>query len=143
MSTAVIGYTPELNGEDYALGLSVEAQESLKQYEKIYWHYHYPVSRPEDYLIEFYSLVSTWHKDTQTASSALEMSTHPGYQRIIGMGKKVVPLLLRELEERPDHWFWALGAITGENPILPEQRGKVGEMAKAWLDWGKDAGYEW
>ena len=34
------------------------------------------------------------------------------YQRIIGMGLPVVPLILEELEREPDQWFWALEAIT-------------------------------
>lgn len=143
MSPAVISYVPELKDEDYALGLSEEVQENIKQVQDIYWHYHFPVSRPEDYVTEFYSLLLTWYKDTQTASSALEMSTHPAYQRIIGMGEKVIPLLLRELEKDPDHWFWALESITGAHPILPSQQGNIGQMAKAWLGWAKDNGYEW
>ena len=143
MSTAVIGYTPELNGEDYGLGLSVEAQENLKQYQEIYGHYYFPVSRPEDYVTEFYSLVNEWKRDTQVTSTANNLIMHPAYQRIIGMGKGVIPLLLRELQDRPDHWFWALEAITGVHPILPIQQGKVDEMAKAWLNWAEQNGYEW
>ena len=72
-----------------------------------------------------------------------KMSLHPAYQRIIGMGQPVVPLILRDLEQEPDHWFWALQSITGENPVLPEQRGNLELMATAWLAWGKANGYRW
>lgn len=143
MSTAVIDNTAEIHGEDFALGVSKEAQESLKQYPKIYWHYHFPVSRPEDYIAEFYNFVNEWKRDTQLISTANELIMHPAYQRIIGMGEKAIPMLLRELHERPDHWFWALEAITGVHPILPSQQGRVDEMAKAWLNWAEDNGYEW
>jgi hypothetical protein len=34
-----------------------------------------------------------------------------------------------------------LSAITGENPIKPEQRGRVKQMASAWIDWGRNQGY--
>jgi len=59
------------------------------------------------------------------------------YQQIIGMGEAVVPLLLEELQREPDQWFWALEAITQENPVPPESAGKVRPTAEAWAAWGK------
>jgi hypothetical protein len=69
------------------------------------------------------------------------MSQHPAYQEIISMGTQIVPLLLSELKINPLYWLSALNAITGENPIKPEQRGKVKQMASAWIDWGRNQGY--
>jgi hypothetical protein len=69
------------------------------------------------------------------------MTAHPAYQEIVAMGQEVVPLLLRDLEQEPDHWFAALGAITGAQPVPPEDRGDIEKMAAAWLRWGKDHGY--
>lgn len=57
------------------------------------------------------------------------------------MGKEALPLILRELEVQPAHWFWALRSISGENPIAPAIRGKFSDMTKAWLDWGRQRGY--
>lgn len=54
-----------------------------------------------------------------------------------------VPLIVRELEREPDHWFVALSAITGVNPVKPEQRGRLQEMAQAWIIWGQANGYRW
>ena len=65
------------------------------------------------------------------------MILNPHYQRIIGMGSQVVPLLLAELERRPDHWGWALEMITGENPVPAEAEGKLKMIAQAWVDWGR------
>lgn len=62
------------------------------------------------------------------------------YQQIIGMGQAALPLILAELAREPDHWFWALEAITQEDPVPAEARGKVPEMADAWLAWGKQKG---
>src|ERR1700729_4415014 len=42
-----------------------------------------------------------WKNDTGHMSSLSKAITHPSYLRIIGMGKKVLPLLLKELRERP------------------------------------------
>jgi len=107
-------------------------------------HYWVPISRKNTNLIQkFYSLASTWIEETSFLSSAKEMAMHPAYQQIIGMGKDVIPLILWQLEKNPNHWFWALKAITGEDPVKPEDRGKVGKMAEAWLKWGKEHGYKW
>ena len=56
------------------------------------------------------------------------------------MGWPAVPLILEELQREPDQWFWALEAITEENPVPPEARGNVRHMAQAWLEWGKQKG---
>jgi hypothetical protein len=56
------------------------------------------------------------------------------------MGPTVVPDILRELKREEDHWFWALRAITGENPVAPEYAGNLEEMAKAWIAWGQGRG---
>ena len=53
----------------------------------------------------------------------------------------VVPLILAELATEPDHWFWALHAITEENPVAPKDSGNVGKMTDAWIKWGRQRGY--
>ena len=63
------------------------------------------------------------------------------YQRIIGLGPKVVPLILVELQKETNHWFWALEAITGENPVPKEDAGDVEASARAWIAWGKKNGH--
>jgi hypothetical protein len=91
----------------------------------------------------FIQLAEQWKQETGMLSIVSKMSLHPAYQRIIGMGQPVVPLILRELEREPDHWFWALRSITGEDPVRPEQRGNLGQMAADWLEWGRANGYRW
>lgn len=88
----------------------------------------------------FRELARRWREDTETMSSIEDMALHPAYQRIIGMGPAVLPLILRELERAPDHWFWALRAITGADPVAPEQRGDIRGMAAAWLAWARREG---
>lgn len=56
------------------------------------------------------------------------------------MGPEVVPLILAELEKKPDHWFWALEAITGENPVSENEAGDMEASAKAWVKWGRQNG---
>jgi predicted DNA-binding antitoxin AbrB/MazE fold protein len=88
----------------------------------------------------FRNLVRQWQRETSHFSSTARMARHPAYQEIIGMGEAVVPLLLAELQRKPDFWFAALRAITGKNPVPAESAGKVKEMAQAWLAWGKAEG---
>jgi|SRR5712692_10495574 len=94
-----------------------------------------------DMIGQFQELAAAWRRDVDWTSSATEMAMHPAYQQIIGMGQAVVPLLLRELQQRPDHWFWALRSITRTDPVPPEIQGNVLEMARAWLAWGRQQGY--
>ena len=91
----------------------------------------------------FHSLVEQWKSETRGISSTEQMSVHPAYQQIIGMGRDVIPLLLRELENNSGRWFWALKSISREEPVMPEQRGKTKEMITAWLNWGREKGYKW
>ncbi len=80
----------------------------------------------------FQQLVNQWQKETRGISSSTEVILHPADQQIIGMGREVVPLLLRELEEKSGRWFWALKSITRQDPVPSELRGKTKEMIKIW-----------
>ena len=91
----------------------------------------------------FLALVREWKAQRGPTSSTTELATVASYQRIIGLGPAVVPLLLRELERQPDHWFWALKAISGADPVPVTSRGKLQEMAQCWLTWGRQQGYRW
>lgn len=90
---------------------------------------------------EFRNLVEQWRRETMHISSTTERATNFAYQQIIGMGEKVLPLIFRELQETGGHWFWALRAITRQNPVPPEARGNINGMAQAWLEWGRQRGY--
>jgi len=57
------------------------------------------------------------------------------------MGSTAVPLILQRLATAPDYWFWALKAITGDDPVAEEHRGDLKAMTKAWLEWGRKHGY--
>lgn len=89
---------------------------------------------------EFARLAQAWKRDTRSISSTTEIATHPAYQRIIGLGREVVPLILADLRQEPCPWFWALPAITGEAPVAASPKGKVRQMAEAWIRWGKQKG---
>lgn len=99
---------------------------------------------PDETLEErFHRLATAWRAATSHLSSSTRMAAHPAYQEIIGLGTAAVPLLLAELARQPDHWFTALKAITGANPVAPADRGRIDRMAAAWLQWGRENGYTW
>ncbi len=89
----------------------------------------------------FNALAAQWKADRGPTSFVAEMAMHPAYQQIIGLGPAAVPLLLQGLQRSPDHWFWALKAITGADPVPPEDRGRINRMAQHWIVWGRRHGY--
>jgi hypothetical protein len=88
----------------------------------------------------FNRLATEWKEQSRFLSNTAQMAMLRPYQRIIGMGPSVVPLILEELRREPDQWFWALEAITELNPVPPEAMGKVRQMAQAWVRWGEQEG---
>src|SRR5262245_52898411 len=85
----------------------------------------------------FQRLAAEWKQQSRFLSNSVQMAMLKPYQRIIGMGLPAVPLILEDMQREPDHWFWALEAITEENPVPAEAAGNVRRMAEAWIEWGK------
>lgn len=87
----------------------------------------------------FRVLVEEWRRETGMHSSIAKKVAHPAYQKIIELGKPVLPLILKELAARPSFWFEALKSISGEDPVEPGS--DVQRAATSWLEWGKEKGY--
>lgn len=86
---------------------------------------------------KFRRLTEQWKRGRGMSSSLSTVTRHPAYQEIALMGEAVLPYIMAELEREPDFWFPALRKITGENPVPARSAGKLDEMAKAWLEWGR------
>jgi len=67
---------------------------------------------------------------------------HPAYQAIIGMGAAALPMILEDLRQNSGHWYWALKAISNEDPVVPGDRGSIKKMRNAWLQWGETKGLD-
>lgn len=78
-----------------------------------------------------------WERETQHLSSPTQKMMHPSYQAILGMGRWIVPILLRDLQQNRRAWFGALSYLTHENPINAKDAGKMDKMIDAWVNWGK------
>ena len=94
------------------------------------------------HMKKFALLVERWKSEVSPfVSSVTQICTSPAYQEIIGMGPSVIPLILRKLQQKVDHWYWALHAITGTDPVDPNSKGNLEKMRDDWLRWGREIGH--
>jgi hypothetical protein len=54
---------------------------------------------------QFRRQADAWKAGRGPSSIVADLIAHPAYQQIIAMGRPVVPLILRELEQQPDHSY--------------------------------------
>jgi hypothetical protein len=90
----------------------------------------------------FRRLEATWTTETGHLSSTTKIVNHPAFREIVGMGEAVLPLMFRDLRERPQFWVWALPEITGADPVPAADRGNIARMTAAWLDWAQANEYQ-
>lgn len=121
------------------MGEEVSALEQLVKNLKNYSDAVAPTQRFEDLAETFAQLVHQWQEETAISSLIAQRVMHPAYQRIIGLGPRALPLIVQELEQRPDHWFWALRAISGDDPTIPGDN--FVKSRDNWLKWGRARGY--
>jgi hypothetical protein len=88
----------------------------------------------------FAELANEWKRNTAFSSSLSEIVLDPAYQQIIGLGIAAVPYILSDLSKGPNHWYWALAAITQENPAANAPAGDIEAICDAWLRWGRRRG---
>jgi hypothetical protein len=89
----------------------------------------------------FIELAKRWREETKAVSSTTDRALNSAYQDIIGMGRPVVSLILREMATNGGHWFWALRHITHDNPVPQQDAGNIKKMREAWLQWGQENHY--
>lgn len=96
----------------------------------------------EDLRQRFEKYADEWRAQTAHFSVLSQRIMHPSYQMIIGLGPDALPLIIERLLTRPDHWFWALRSIAGEDedPVRREDVGKFAVMRAVWLHWGQRRG---
>jgi hypothetical protein len=85
---------------------------------------------------EFLRLSKTWKEQTNGYSSVGSMVMHPAYLEIISYGEKMIPFILKDLQNKPSHWFIALKTLAKTSPVKPEDAGNIKKMTEAWIAWG-------
>jgi hypothetical protein len=91
---------------------------------------------------QFRRLEATVLDEVEDISCQAEVIHHPAFREILSLGAAVVPLMLRDLDERPRLWVWALPELTGADPVSPTEVGKITHMSLAWLRWARENGYK-
>lgn len=88
---------------------------------------------------QFSQIAEKWKNETGGFSTTVQ-KINDSYLDIIGMGKDVVPFILRDLQKPfgTAHWHYALKAITKENPVPEEDLNKNSKIKEAWITWGKN-----
>ena len=89
---------------------------------------------------QFRRLRNEWLRDTALVSDPIEKFMHPAHIKILGMGDKILTLVLKEVEKMSGHWFMILEAISQESPVTPEDTASLERTARAWVEWGKREG---
>jgi hypothetical protein len=124
-----------------AIGASTQSVQLQRQLNELTGYYALPASSRRDPRRErFRSLAQQWRNETQWLSSTTEIAMNPAYQAIIGMGEEALPMILEDLRQNSGHWYWALKAISNEDPVVPGDRGSIKKMKGAWLHWGETKG---
>lgn len=124
-----------------ALGASTQSVQLQRQLSDLTGYYALPASSRRDPRRErFRSLARQWRFETQWLSSTTEIAMNPAYQAIIGMGEEALSMILEDLRQNSGHWYWALKAISNEDPVVPRDRGSIKKMKDAWLQWGETKG---
>lgn len=81
----------------------------------------------------FERLADEWLRERPRGIDIVQLTRHPAYQDIIGLGESAVPWILQRLAHKPDHWFVGLSTI-GMNKL----RGLSGWRAAATTSsWGR------
>jgi hypothetical protein len=96
------------------------------------------VSRSDADWLEFSLLAMQWKQETVQSSSLRKVYESKYYKKILEMGPRVVPLIIRQLiseGSNPYHWFAALMTLTKENPV--PKTSSVRDISSAWIDWGR------
>lgn len=91
----------------------------------------------------FRRLEAQWEAETLVLSDPGKIMDHPAMRAIIALGEDVVPLILRDLQDKPSLLVWALPELTGENLAPPRIEGgflkwNVDTQVEAWLRWGRE-----
>ena len=90
--------------------------------------------------IRFKQLSEKWKQSIELFSFANQVYTQEDYLKIIEMGNKALPYILKDLKKTHDYWFYALVKITGENPVKEEDNGNSEKMTMSWLEWARKQG---
>jgi hypothetical protein len=95
----------------------------------------------ESLELKFKSFSKRWREEIGGESSLSRITGNVNYLKVINLGKEVIPLILKELQEEPAPWFVALRVLTEEEKVGRDHPGNFRQIADDWIKWGKDNKY--
>jgi hypothetical protein len=84
-----------------------------------------------------------WEEETKYQSSTDVIASSSFFNEIVALGKDAVPYIIEVLRDSPSFLIIALYKITGENPVKPDHRGRIKEMAGDWIEWWDKESSAW
>lgn len=96
----------------------------------------------ENIRLRFLILSEQWKRDIRGISSSSDIIKNYSYQKIMAMGRVVVPLIFEDLKKNrnaPLLWFPALRAILDNGPEIPKLvRSDRSKIAEIWIAWAEE-----
>lgn len=89
---------------------------------------------------DFFTFKENWKKESSAQSSPFAIRMNRNYQKIIGLGDSIIPLILRELKKQPDDWLYALEMIVRDEEQPTTKKMGFNESISAWIKWGEEKG---
>lgn len=88
---------------------------------------------------EFEPLADRLTHETRWSSSSSAIKRHPAYAALVAMGKPAAKKIIERMRNGDVRvqWFPILKAITESDPVRPELRGRIEEMAAVWVQWAE------
>jgi hypothetical protein len=89
----------------------------------------------------FNQLVEALLSDTHLLSSLSDITLHPAFRAIVAdLGRPALPFILERMSkgEIRVQWFPMLKRIAKCDPVPSEKRGRLRQMAREWIRWGKN-----
>jgi hypothetical protein len=104
------------------------------------WSHRPRMETPQQTIAtDFKTYADKWWSETRILSSIQGKIFNQHYQRIIGMGKPVLPFIFADLKRRGGQWYWALECITGDNPAATAAT--LDEARSLWLEYAANNDY--
>ncbi len=104
------------------------------------------ISGKSDILIEYQESLETtfneyytnWRRETAMCSGIEAKRNNENFKKIVAMGEKIIPIILKEIKKNPSHLFLVLPEITKENIIIPEEdQGNIRKINELWIQWAE------
>lgn len=82
------------------------------------------------------ALIDRWELETGIHSSFTKRMRHESFRALLDLGPHAVGAILRHSIFLEPSWsVLALPELTGESPLLDEDRGKIGAVITRWVQW--------